>query len=259
VAFSGGVDSSYLAVEANAVLGNRALAVTAESPSYSEHHRALALSIVEQFGLRHRFVATEEAQNPLYLANEPDRCFHCKDELYSRLTRLAREEGFRFVLDGSNADDRGDYRPGRRAAREHTVRSPLDELGFGKSEIRAAAAELGLATAMEPASACLSSRVPYQTPITIETLSTVERGEARLRELGFREMRVRHHESVARLEFSPQELERALEPAMREELVRAFKALGYRFVTIDLEGYRMGSLNEALESAAPYENENEER
>lgn len=246
VAFSGGVDSSYLAAEAHLVLGDRALAVTGESPSYSEHHRELALGVVERFGLRHRFVSTEEARNPAYLANGPDRCFHCKNELYSRLSKLAREEDYRFVLDGSNADDRSDYRPGREAARRLGVRSPLDEVGLGKNEIRRLSGELGLPTASEPASACLSSRIPYRTPITIEALSVVERGEARLRELGFRQMRVRHHDSVARLELAPEELSRALEPAMREKLVTAFKALGYRFVTVDLEGYRMGSLNEAL-------------
>lgn len=246
VAFSGGVDSAYLAVEARRALGARALAVTGESPSYPEHQRALALEVVERFGLEHRFLPTAEIHDAAYLANDPDRCFHCKNELYGRLRSLAEEEGYRVIVDGANADDRADYRPGRKAAKLLGVRSPLDEVGLSKSEIRALSEELGLPTANEPASACLSSRIPYYVPITAEKLSTVERGEEALRRLGFRHMRVRHHEALVRLEFSPEELERALAPEMRARLVSEMKAVGYRFVTIDLEGYRTGSLNEVL-------------
>jgi uncharacterized protein len=246
VAFSGGVDSSYLAVEAHRTLGDRALAVTGESPSYPEYQRSLALQVVEQFSLPHRFIKTEEIHNAAYLANDPNRCFHCKNELYTRLQALAEHEQFRVIVDGANADDLSDYRPGRNAAKQAGVRSPLEEAELTKEEIRSLSRSLGLPTADEPASACLSSRIPYNTPITIENLSTVEKGEAVLRRLGFRHMRVRHHDALVRLEFSPEELPRALTETMRVELTRELKALGYKFVTIDLEGYRTGSLNEVL-------------
>ncbi len=248
VAFSGGVDSSYLAVEAQRRLGERSLAVTGESPSYPKHQRQMALLIVEQFELRHRFIQTEEIHNAAYLANNPDRCFHCKNELYGKLSALTEDGGFRYIVDGANADDLADFRPGRRAARSLGVRSPLEEAELTKNEIRALSKELGLPTADEPASACLSSRIPYQTPITIESLSTVEQGEAFLRRLGFRQIRVRHHGRLVRLEFAPDELERALSEDMRQKLVHEFKCLGYKFVTIDLQGYRTGSLNEVLPS-----------
>ncbi len=246
VAFSGGVDSSYLAVEAQRTLGDRALAVTGESPSYPDYQRQMALDVAQKFGLRHEFVKTEEITSAAYLANNPDRCFHCKSELYSRLEQLAKEKSIPVIVDGANADDLGDYRPGRRAAKLAGVRSPLEEAALTKREIRLLSRELGLPTADEPASACLSSRIPYQTPITIENLSTVEKGESMLRHLGFHHMRVRHHDSLVRLEFSPEELPRALTETMRRELTTAFRALGYKFVTIDLEGYRTGSLNEVL-------------
>lgn len=246
VAFSGGVDSSYLAVEAHRTLGDRALAVTGESPSYPEYQRELAIRVVEQFSIPHRFIATEEIHNASYLANNPDRCFHCKNELYGRLKTVARRENFRVIIDGANADDIADYRPGRNAAKLAGVRSPLEEAELTKAEIRTLSSELGLPTANEPASACLSSRIPYQTPITIDNLSIVEKGEAALRRLGFRHMRVRHHDALVRLEFSVDELPRALSQNMRTELTRELKALGYKFVTIDLEGYRTGSLNEVL-------------
>ncbi len=246
VAFSGGVDSSYLAVEAHRTLGDRVLAVTGESPSYPEYQRTLALQVVHQFEIRHRFIETEEIHNASYLANSPDRCFHCKNELYTRLKTLAQKERFQVIVDGANADDLGDYRPGRNAAKLAGVRSPLEEAELTKAEIRTLSRGLGLPTADEPASACLSSRIPYHTPITIENLSTVEKGEAVLRRLGFRHMRVRHHDALVRLEFSVDELPRALSEEMRAELTRELKALGYKFVTIDLEGYRTGSLNELL-------------
>jgi uncharacterized protein len=247
VAFSGGVDSAYLAVVAKQALGERSLAVTGESPSYPDHQRRMALEVVERFGLSHRFVRTAEIENPEYLANHPDRCFHCKNELYTRLKAVSAEGGFRFILDGANADDRMDFRPGRRAAKLMGVRSPLEEAELTKAEIRLLSEKRSLPTASEPASACLASRIPYQSPITIEKLDRVERGEEALRRLGFRHMRVRHHDALARLEFAPEELSRALAPEMRPLLVAEIKKLGYRFVTIDLEGYRTGSLNEVLE------------
>ncbi|HXV61603.1 MAG TPA: ATP-dependent sacrificial sulfur transferase LarE [Vicinamibacteria bacterium] len=246
VAFSGGVDSAYLAVEAHRTLGARALAVTGESPSYPEHQKRLALSVVKQFHLAHRFVPTREIHDQNYLTNDPSRCFHCKSELYTRLRALAEKEQYRFIVDGANADDRMDFRPGRRAAQVLGIRSPLEEVELTKAEIRSLSTGLGLPTANEPASACLSSRIPYHTPITIEKLSTVERGEEILRSLGFRHMRVRHHGPLARLEFAQQELDRALAPEMRERIIAELKRLGFRFVTVDLEGYRTGSLNEAL-------------
>jgi len=247
VAFSGGVDSAYLAVVAKQALGERTLAVTGDSPSYPDHQRRMALEVVERFGLSHRFVRTEEIENPEYLANHPDRCFHCKNELYTRLKAVSDEGGFRFILDGANADDRMDFRPGRRAAKLMGVRSPLEEAELTKNEIRLLSEKRRLPTASEPASACLASRIPYQSPITLEKLDRVEKGEEALRRLGFRHMRVRHHDALARLEFAPEELSRALAPEMRALLVQEIKKLGYRFVTIDLEGYRTGSLNEVLE------------
>jgi len=247
VAFSGGVDSAYLAVVAQQALGERSLAVTGESPSYPDHQRRMALEVVEQFRLAHRFVRTEEIENPEYLKNHPDRCFHCKSELYTRLKAVSADGGFRVILDGANADDRMDFRPGRRAAKLMGVRSPLEEAELTKAEIRLLSEKRKLPTASEPASACLASRVPYESPITIQKLDQVEKGEEALRRLGFRHMRVRHHDSLARLEFAPDELARALAPEVRAILVAEIKKLGYRFVTIDLEGYRTGSLNEVLE------------
>ena len=246
VAYSGGVDSAYLACVAARTLGPAALAVTADSPSYPERHRQMAIDIAAGFSLTHEFVRTGELDRPEYRANDADRCYHCKHELFSRLTALAAARGFRTVVDGFNADDRGDYRPGRRAAREFGVRSPLDEIGLTKPEIRELARRAGLPIWDEPASACLSSRIPYHSEVTNEKLRTIERAETALRELGFRVCRVRHHDTLARLEFGRDEMSRALEPAVRDAIARALRALGYRYVTIDLDGYRTGSLNEAL-------------
>jgi uncharacterized protein len=246
VAFSGGVDSALVAVTAQSVLGTRAMAVTADSPSYPAHHRRLALSVVSTFGLTHEFIQTREMDRADYRANPANRCYYCKTELYRDLTALADARGFAAVADGSNADDRGDHRPGRQAAREHGVRSPLDEAGLTKSEIRELARAAGLPTWDEPASACLSSRIPYGTSVTVETLRQIERAEAAVRELGFRQYRVRHHGEVARLEIARDEMPRALEPAVNAALVEALTAIGYQFVSLDLRGYRQGSLNEAL-------------
>ena len=261
VAFSGGVDSAYLAWAATQVLGGAALCVTADSPSYPDHHRQLALRIAREFGFRHEFVRTAETERPEYRANPVDRCYYCKHELYSVLSRLAVERGAAVIVDGSNADDRRDYRPGRKAAREFGVRSPLDEAELTKADIRALSRQAGLPTWDEPASACLSSRIPYHSEVTGEKLRMIERAEEVLRGLGFRVCRVRHHDTpfdagsgrpeqgrgaLARLELGVDELARALDPDLREHIARELRAIGYQHVTIDLQGYRMGSLNEGV-------------
>ena len=246
VAFSGGVDSSYLAFAAHRALGARALAVTAVSPSYPKHHRDAAEEVVERFSLPHRFVETDEMASDDYRANRTDRCYHCKAELFDVLGRLREELGFESVAYGVNTDDTGDFRPGHRAADEHGVLSPFLDVGLSKEEIRALSRAAGLPTADLPASACLASRLPYGTEVTAERLSQVERGEERLRGLGFRQMRLRHHGDVARVEIDPDELPRALEPAMARRIVAELKPLGFRYVTLDLEGYRTGSLNEVV-------------
>lgn len=246
VAFSGGVDSSYLAYKAFQVLGSRSLAVTAESASVPSHQRRMAAEVAARFGFPHETVATGEVDDQRYRDNPPDRCYFCKDELFSLLTGLAARRGFAAVADGLNADDLADYRPGRRAAQEHRVRSPLMEAGLTKEEIRELSRRAGLPTSDQPASACLASRFPYGVRITPEKLRMVDRGEEELRRMGFRTFRVRHHEELVRLEFGPEDLARALNPGMASVLARFFKSLGYRYVTIDLEGYRTGSLNEVL-------------
>ena len=246
IAFSGGVDSAYLAITAHQVLGRRALAVTADSPSYPDAHRRLALSIARDFAFAHEMIPTAELERPEYRANPANRCYYCKDELYSQLVAIARDRGFAVVVDGNNADDRGDYRPGREAAREHGVRSPLDDADLTKDDIRQLARDAGLASWDEPASACLSSRIPYGQPVTNERLRQIESAESVLRDLGFRVFRVRHHDSVARLEIAKVEMPRALDPAINATLVARLKALGYQYVSLDLQGYRLGSLNEAL-------------
>jgi uncharacterized protein len=246
IAFSGGVDSTYLAWAATRALGERALAVTADSASYPEAHRAMAVGVARDFGLRHEFVRTAEMERPEYRANPANRCYFCKQELYTHLSRLARERGIAVIVDGSNADDRGDYRPGRQAAREHGVRSPLDEAGLTKDDIRALSHAAGLPTWNEPASACLSSRIPYFSEVTGEKLRMIERAERALRALGFRICRVRHHGTLARVEIGRDELARALEPDAAAGIERALRDVGYEDVTIDPNGYRQGSLNEAL-------------
>jgi uncharacterized protein len=245
VAYSGGVDSAYLAYIASRTLGDRAFAVTADSPSYPERHRALAIRIAKDFGLHHEIIRTRELDNPDYRANPSNRCYFCKHELYTHLSRIAAERRA-VVVDGNNADDRGDYRPGRQAAREFGVRSPLDEVNLTKNEIRALSRRAGLPTWDEPASACLSSRIPYHTEVTDEKLRTIERAEQAVRALGFRVFRVRHHDEVARVEIARDEMSRALEPEIAAAIVRELKAVGYRYVTLDLQGYRLGSLNEGL-------------
>jgi uncharacterized protein len=245
VAYSGGVDSAYLAYIASETLGTRALAVTADSPSYPERHRRMAVEIAARFGLRHEIIRTGELERPEYRANPANRCYYCKHELYTHLSRIGADR-HAVVVDGNNADDRGDYRPGRQAAREFGVRSPLDEVGLRKDEIRELSRRVGLPTWDEPASACLSSRIPYFSEVTDEKLRTIEQAEEVLRSLGFRVCRVRHHDELARIEIGRDELPRALQPEIGAAIVRDLKALGYRYVTIDLQGYRTGSLNEGL-------------
>jgi uncharacterized protein len=246
VAFSGGVDSSYLAYKAQAVLGDRALAVTGDSPSVPSSQREMALRLAREFGLRHEVVPSGEIDRPEYRENPPERCYFCKDTLFDVLVPLARERGFATVVDGLNAEDLGDYRPGRKAAEKHGVRSPLMEAGLNKDEIRQLSRKAGLPTADKPASACLASRFPYGVPITEEKLRLVDRGEEALREMGFTIFRVRHHDTLVRLELGREDLLRALNPATAARLKELFKGLGYKYVTLDLEGYRSGSLNEVL-------------
>ena len=246
VAFSGGVDSAYLAVAATSALGDRALCVTADSPSYPSRHRDLAVKIATGFNLRHEFLQTAEMERPEYVANPSNRCYYCKQELFGRLATLARERGIAAVADGNNADDRGDYRPGRQAAREFGVRSPLDEAGLTKAEVRELSRRRGLPTWDEPASACLSSRIPYNSEVTVEKLRMIEQAEDVLHSLGFRHCRVRHHGDVARIEVPAGDLARVLDADVRAALLRDLKSIGYRYISVDLEGYRTGSLNEVL-------------
>ena len=246
VAYSGGVDSAYLAWAANRARPGHVLCVTADSPSYPRRHRDIAEAIAREFHLPHEFVHTSELERPEYRANPSNRCYHCKTELYEHLARLAQDRGFDVIVDGSNADDRGDYRPGRQAAREFGVCSPLDEAGLTKPEIRALARDAGLPIWDEPASACLSSRIPYQSEVTEAKLATIEAAEEIVRALGFRVFRVRHHDTLARLEIGRDEMARAFEPDINQALISRLKAIGYKYVSLDLQGYRTGSLNEVL-------------
>ena len=248
VAFSGGVDSSYLALAAHRVLGPDAVAVTAVSPSYPDAHREMAERVVDDFGLTHRFVSTREMERSAYRANGPDRCYHCKSELFEVLERVARQDGFDAIAYGINTDDTSDFRPGHRAASEHGVLAPLLDEDLSKAEIRALSRSAGLPTADLPASACLSSRLPYGTEVTVERLNQVEEGEARLRELGFLQVRLRHYGDQARIEVDPEQLDRAVQPEMTAKIASVIQPLGFREVVVDPKGYRLGSLNEALSS-----------
>src|SRR6267378_1354922 len=246
VALSGGADSAYLAWAAREALGTRALSVTALSPSYSAHDRSIVEEFVGKLGLRHEFIETHEMENPAYRANAADRCYFCKDELFSALDELAKTRGFTAVAYGVNADDTLDFRPGHRAATEHQVLAPLLDADLHKAEIRLLSRRAGLPTWDRPASACLASRLPYGTEVTSERLGLVERGEAELRELGFRQFRVRLHDNLARVEISPEEMSRALAPEMAAIIADRLKAAGFTYVSLDLEGYRQGSLNETV-------------
>ena len=246
VAYSGGVDSAYLAYAAHQVLGDRMLAVTALSASYSERDRREAESVVARCRFPHEFIETSELSDPNYRANNPDRCFFCKDELFAKLDSLVSARGYAAVAYGVNVDDQGDWRPGQRAAHKHKVLAPLLDAGLTKADIRDLARRAGLPVWNRPASACLSSRIAYGVEVTPERLAVVEKGEEALRALGFRQFRVRHHDNLVRLEIAPEELPRALSPEMAHKFVEIFKPLGFNFVTLDLEGYRSGSLNTHL-------------
>jgi uncharacterized protein len=244
VAYSAGVDSTLLLYAAREVLGERVIAATGLSDTYPEEEIAEARELAAELGVEHVMVRTEELTDPRYTMNSHQRCYFCKNELYGKLWELARDRGIAHVIDGTNADDLADFRPGLRAARKLGVRSPLQEAGLTKAEIRALSQHFGLRTWDKPAYACLSSRFPYGTPITVEKLRQVAAAEWALRELGFRGFRVRHHEEIARLEVQPEDLPRVIE--LREQIVERLRAAGYRFVTLDLEGYRSGSLNATL-------------
>lgn len=248
VALSGGTDSAYLAWAAAQALSTRALCVTAVSASLPESERRGVAEFVRALGIRHEFIETDELANPLYIANNPDRCYYCKDELFTKLDQLARARGFAAVAYGVNVDDQGDFRPGQRAAAEHRVLTPLVDAGLTKAEIRDLSRRAGLPTWDKPAAACLASRIAHGIAVTEENLKQVERGEEALRALGFRQVRVRYHGSpesgeLVRIEVAPEELPRALTPEMAAKFAEIFKALGFKFVTLDLEGYRQGSFN----------------
>jgi pyridinium-3,5-biscarboxylic acid mononucleotide sulfurtransferase len=246
VAFSGGADSAYLAWAANQALGERALAITALSASFSRHDREQAEAFIAANGLRHEFIETNELANPLYVANNADRCYHCKDELFDQMDALAHAREFAAIAYGINADDTRDFRPGHRAAHEHHVLAPLLDAELYKAEIRFLSQRAGLATWNRPASACLSSRVPYGTAVTPELLEKIDRAEAVLRALEFRQFRVRAHGELARIEIAPEELARGFDPEISRTISEGVKRAGFSFVTLDLEGYRQGSLNSLL-------------
>ena len=246
VAYSGGTDSAYLAWAAQQALGHNALAITADSASIPESHKRDAEAFVRQFDIRHEYVETHEFDNPDYVKNDANRCFHCKDELFSVLEKVAAERGYSHIVYGVNQDDLGDYRPGQRAAKLHQVKAPLVEAGLSKAEIREFSRQAGLPTWDRPAAACLSSRIPYGTPVTIQNIKTVELGEEKIKALGFRQFRTRFHGELVRIEIAPDELPRALTLDMTRALTAIFKRLGFKYVTLDLEGYRQGSLNEVL-------------
>jgi len=244
VAFSGGIDSTLLLFIAKQALGDEVVAITAVSPSLPTAEREETQRLASQIGVKHVFIESTEAQDQRYLENSPERCYFCKNDVYTHIMTYAQEHGYHFVMDGTNADDVDDHRPGRKAAREHGVRSPLQEAGITKKEIRALAREYGLPNWNKPAAACLSSRVPYGTAITLESLSQIEQAEAALRTMGFGQLRVRHHQQVARVEVDPEEFPLILDS--RDNIVSALKSVGYAYVTLDLAGFRSGSMNEVL-------------
>ena len=246
VAYSGGTDSAYLAWAASRVLGENAVAITADSASIPESHKRDAEEFARRFGFRHEYIQTREFDNPVYAANNADRCFHCKDALFECLEQVGRERGIPSIVYGVNVDDLGDYRPGQNAATQHDVKAPLVEAGLRKAEIRELSRLAGLPTWNRPAAACLSSRIPYGTPITVELIKTVERGEEAVKALGFSQFRVRFHGELVRIEIAPEEMDKALTLEMAQKFAAIFKPLGFHYVTLDLEGYRQGSLNETL-------------
>lgn len=250
IAYSGGTDSAYLAWAAHQAVGDRAIAITADSPSIPESHKRDAADFARECGFRHEFIETREFDNPDYVKNDPTRCFYCKDELFTRLEETAAQRGYSDIVYGVNVDDLGDYRPGQNAAKLHQVKAPLVEAGLTKAEIRELSRMAGLSTWNRPAAACLSSRIPYGTPVTVENIKTVEQGEEAIKALGFRQFRVRFHGDLVRIEIARDELARALTPEMAAAFAAIFKPLGFLYVTLDLEGYRQGSLNAVLKNRA---------
>ena len=247
VAYSGGVDSAYLALIATQELGENAFCVMGISPSVSQFQKEQAERVAKQFGFRFSTIETEELENASYQANPSNRCYFCKSELYAKLTDFAEAKNIQFVFDGANADDQNDHRPGSVAAEEKEVRSPLAELGFTKNDIRTFSKKLGLETWDKPASPCLASRIQYGVPVSIERLGKVERGEQILRKLGFREFRVRIHDKLVRLEISLSEMQNAQTEEMSRILAKEFRELGFKYVTLDLHGFRSGAMNEVLD------------
>ena len=249
VAFSAGVDSTFLAAFAHTIPGLRALAVTATSPSFPARELQEARDLAASLGLQHRVISSHELANPDYANNPENRCYHCKTELFGLLRQIARAEGFAHIVDGTNADDLKDHRPGRKAAQEKEIESPLQEIGFTKDDIRAASRQLNLKTSDKPAFSCLASRFPYGDRITISGLRAVEEAENALKDLGFLNLRVRVHGEVARIELPPEDIARLAADPVRGEVAKRLKACGYRYVSLDLQGYRRGSLNEVLQPA----------
>jgi uncharacterized protein len=246
VAYSGGTDSAYLMWAAAKVLGENAVAITADSASIPESHKRDAEEFARRNRFRHEYILTYEFDNPDYVKNDANRCFHCKDELFTRLDQVGGERGIEHIIYGVNKDDLGDYRPGQNAAKNHEVKAPLVDADLTKAEIRELSRMAGLQTWDRPASACLSSRVPYGTPVTPQTVKTVEKGEEEIKALGFRQFRVRFHGELVRIEIAKDEMDKALSPEMARAFSAIFKQLGFLYVTLDLEGYRQGSMNEAL-------------
>jgi uncharacterized protein len=250
VAYSGGVDSTFLAVTAHEVLGKNSLAVFAASPVAPPMEKEEAGDLAHNVGLRFKIIESNEMSNPDFVANPPERCYYCKRELFSELKPLAKAEGLKWIADGTNADDLSDFRPGRKASAEAGIRSPLLEAGLTKNEIRQLSHAKSLPTWDRPASPCLASRIPYGTPVTAETLNKIARGEQYLHSLGIRELRLRHHGDIARIELDPEDMAKIISPEIREDIVTHLKSLGYKYVALDLTGYRIGSLNEVLNLAA---------
>ena len=250
VAYSGGVDSAFLAAVSHQALGYRSMALTAESPSLAPSELRDAIALAEKLGLNHRVVQTKEVERADYLANNPNRCFFCKDELYTHINRTASEEGFDWVANGTNTDDLGDFRPGQNAAKQYGVRSPMVEAQLSKAEIRSLSKEMDLPTWDKPAQACLSSRIPYGTPVSVEALTQIASAEEYLRGLGFGQLRVRHHGTVARIEIPPNDFAALLDEEVREGITTHFRSIGYSYVTLDLDGFRSGSMNEVLSKRA---------
>jgi len=246
IAYSGGVDSAFLAAAANDVLGRGALAVTAKSPSLAPSELREAVELAERLGLNHRVIETREVEREDYAANNPNRCFFCKDELYTHLAAFAQDEGYAHIANGTNTDDLGDFRPGLNAAKQYGVRSPMVEADLSKTEIRTLSRDMDLPTWDKPAQACLSSRIPYGTPVTVETLERIAKAEEFLHGLGIRQLRVRHHDTIARIEVEPADFPTLAEDETRARTAAFFRSIGYSYVTLDIEGFRSGSLNETL-------------